>query len=144
MSRQLVIDVARSSSWRRLYSFGFILAVILVVMSTDLAFSYIAIIVAMCLLNYILIRFYRHSQLLHITGNDIDEVDGYWQLLIQGRHEPVLWEAKLVSSKGFFHCVQLNFETQQPLQKPLKILIWQDQVTAATWRELKVLTRWSK
>lgn len=144
MSSQLVIDMARSSSWRTLYSLAFLLSIVLIVMSTDLSLSYIAIIVTMGIINFLLIRFYRSNQPLHLTGCDIDAVEGYWQLLIEQRYGPVLYEAQLVLSQNFYHCVQLSFETQQPMQKSLKVLIWKDQVNAATWRKLKVLTRWSK
>lgn len=144
MSRQLVIDMARSSGWRTLYSLGFLLSVVLIVMSTDLSLSYTAIIVVMCIVNFLLIHFYRPNQPSHITGCDIDQVEGYWQLLMQQRYGPVLYEAQLVFSQSFYHCVQLTFETQQPIKKSLKVLIWRDQVNPATWRKLKVLTRWSK
>lgn len=147
MNSQLVIEMTSSSSWRRYYSLGFVVCVLLIVITTDLTFGYRALIAALCLqlylLSYFYRRFYKQHQPIHITGCDIDEVTGYWQLLCPGRHQPILWQAQLLSCQSFYHCVQLIFDTNQPMQKRITVLIWKDQVSIATWRELKVLTRWS-
>lgn len=83
------------------------------------------------------------SQYLHLTGCNIEEINGYWQLLKLNKGSiPILWQAKLVKSQSFPHCVQFIFDTEQPLQRRENILIWKDQVTTETWRQLKVLTRW--
>lgn len=143
MSTQLVIEITAISHWQRLYSCGFLLLLLLIVGTSSLPFYGVLTLVMAGILLCILIEITRRGQPSHITGCNIDEVNAHWQLLIQGRHQPILWQAKLISTQSFSHCVQLIFDTEQPLQRRETVLIWKDQVEADTWRELKVLSRWS-
>lgn len=142
MSTQLVIEITAVSHWQRLYICGFLLLLLLIVSATDLPFYGLLAVGVAGLLLCILLEITRSGQLLHITGCNIDEVNAHWQLLIQGRRQPILWQAKLISTQSFSHCVQLIFDTEQPIQRRETVLIWKDQVEADTWRELKVLSRW--
>ena len=142
MSTQLVIKIAATSNWQRLYSCGFLMMVLLIISMTAIPIYGVLAVLMVGVLLCLLIEKNRGAQPLHITGCNIDEVNGYWQLLTQGRHQPILWQAKLMSTQSFAHCVQLIFDTEQPRQQRETILIWKDQVEADTWRKLKVLTRW--
>lgn len=142
MSTQLVIEVAAISHWQRLYSCGFLLLLLLIVSVTTLPFYGVLVVAIVGLLLCIGIEVKARGQPLHITGCNIDEVGGHWQLLLQSRRQPILWQAKLISIQSFAHCVQLIFDTEQPMQRRETVLIWKDQVEADIWRELKVLSRW--
>ncbi|WP_143514113.1 hypothetical protein [Psychrobacter piechaudii] len=111
MSTQLVIEITAISHWQRLYSCGFLLLLLLIVSTSFLPFYGVLTLAIVGLLLCILIETTRSGKPLHITGCNIDEVTAHWQLLIQGRHQPILWQAKLISTQSFSHCVQLIFDT---------------------------------
>lgn len=143
MSRQLVIEITHKSGWQRLYYIGFFVAIMSMVSSTALPFYGLWVVALITILLCFFAVIKSRNQLLHITGSNLDNVNSYWQLLSQGRHQPILWQATLLKSQSFPHCVQLVFDTQQPMIKRETVVIWKDQVEADTWRQLKVLTRWA-
>ncbi|WP_296404809.1 hypothetical protein [Psychrobacter sp.] len=142
MSNQLVVDIVPNRSWQRLYRYGFLFIILLVASATQLSLYWIFAIAIFAVLLIKITELKTKPQLVHLTGCNLDESDAYWQLLYNQKSQTVLWQAHLISSQSFPHCIQLIFDTVQPLQKRENILIWKDQVTLDTWRELKVLTRW--
>lgn len=52
-----------------------------------------------------------------------------------------LWQADLVTAKFYHILVVLEFWVKEPTQKKLTVVIYQDQVTTTTWRQLAVLAR---
>ena len=63
----------------------------------------------------------------------------HWQLLVQTSPRPIIWQAKLLSAQHYGKAVRLSFMCIEPKVRPLSLIIYVDQLSAADWYALSVL-----
>ncbi|PNK60226.1 hypothetical protein [Psychrobacter sp. FDAARGOS_221] len=153
MSRQLATEIKAFSRWQHFYGFAFLLVTVGVLLtlgrqwqlSWELGFAlnwvWIMVIIVLSLLIYVLATIGLRNQPLHLTLCDINAANSNWQLLYLGADRPVLWQAKIRASQNLHHCIVFTFATTHPSIRKKTVIIWQDQVSATIWRQLKILSQ---
>lgn len=78
--------------------------------------------------------------LLHLSQPPLDQrLDQGWQLLMRRTRGDELWQARLNCARRFMLFVHLGFEVTTPHQRSVSLIIFRDQVSDETWRQLNVL-----
>ena len=78
--------------------------------------------------------------LLHLSQPPLDKsVYQHWQLLMRTSHGDALWQAQLTAVSNYQWVICFSFIIKEPYQRPLSVVVFQDQVSAEHWRQLTIL-----
>lgn len=141
MIERLTSDIRQLSYWKILYVASYFLGLAILMILLDIPW-WVSIVVTGIAITVVFLSEKLANQPLFINAPDLNNANTHWQLLYEGRNRQELWEANLCQGRRFGHCLQLSFQTVHPIATKKTVLIWQDQVNANTWRQLKIFIKW--
>jgi|GEM_PF-450109 len=129
-----------SRYYRPAVTLGFLLALCLLALLASLSWWQYALLLIVCVLALYFLQ--PRTRIQHISQPPLHRpLTDNWQLVVQSAPKPIIWQAKLLGAQHYGRAVRLHFMRVEPDVRPLSLILYADQVSAADWYVLSVLAQ---
>lgn len=140
MSLRVDVAIRPSHCYRLIMTLGFLLALGLLALLANLLWWQYALLLIACVLTLYFLQ--PRTRIQHISQPPLHRpLTDNWQLVVQTEPRPIIWQAKLLSAQHYGRVMRLRFMRVEPDVRPLSLILYADQVSAADWYALSVLAQ---
>lgn len=140
ISLRVDAEIYPSRYYRPVMTLGFLLVLwLLALLAHLLWWQYVLLLIACVFALYFL---QPGTRIQHISQPPLDRpLTDNWQLVVQTEPRPIIWQAKLLGAQHYGRAMRLRFMRVEPDVRPLSLILYADQVSAADWYALSVLAQ---